>query len=173
MFTNKVVWITGASSGIGAEAARQFNKLGAYVILSARNKENLRAVQSSLSSPQKSYILELDLEKQDQFNDLTNQVYEKFGSIDYLINNGGLSQRGEAASTSMEVDRKIMEINYFGNVAMTKAVLPYMQKQKSGHIVVISSIAGKFGFFFTVGIFSFKARLTRFLRKYFTRRREE
>ena len=147
MFTNKVVWITGASSGIGAEAARQFNKLGAYVILSARNKENLRAVQSSLSSPQKSYILELDLEKQDQFNDLTNQVYEKFGSIDYLINNGGLSQRGEAASTSMEVDRKIMEINYFGNVAMTKAVLPYMQKQKSGHIVVISSIAGKFGFF--------------------------
>ena len=71
----------------------------------------------------------------------------KFGRIDYLFNNGGLSQRSNASETAIEIDRKIMEVNYFGNITLTKAVLPYMQNQKSGHVVVISSIAGKFGFF--------------------------
>jgi short-subunit dehydrogenase len=147
MFANKVVWITGASSGIGAEVARQFNKLGAFVVLSARKRDKLIEVQNSLSQPKKSFVLELDLEKQETYKELAAQVFEKFGSIDYLINNGGLSQRGEAAQTDIEVDRKIMEINYFGNIALTKAVLPYMQQQKSGHLVIVSSIAGKFGFF--------------------------
>jgi short-subunit dehydrogenase len=64
-----------------------------------------------------------------------------------LFNNGGLSQRSTAAETTLEVDRRIMEINYFGNVALTKAVLPFMQQQKSGHIIAISSVAGKLGFF--------------------------
>lgn len=147
MFTNKVVWITGASSGIGAETARQFNNLGAFVILSARKKDKLLDVQNSLLHQRKSYILELDLECPQTFKELSAKVFEKFGSIDYLINNGGLSQRGLAAETDLEVDRRIMEINYFGNIALTKAVLPYMQQQKSGHLVIISSIAGKFGFF--------------------------
>jgi short-subunit dehydrogenase len=78
---------------------------------------------------------------------LTNKVVEKFHRLDYLFNSGGISQRSEVWETDIEVDRKIMEVNYFGNIALTKAVLPILQKQKSGHIIVTSSIAGKFGFF--------------------------
>ena len=92
-------------------------------------------------------MLTLDLERSEEFVLKTKTVIDKFGTVDILINNGGLSQRGEAGSTPLSVDRRIMEINYFGNIALTKAVLPFMQKQKSGHIIVISSIAGKFGFY--------------------------
>ena len=154
MVKNAIVWVTGASSGIGEETAKQFNAAGATVILSARNFDRLSGIQKSLTFPEKSVIICIDLENipggksgSDSFPELAKQVVEKYGRIDYLINNGGFSQRGEAASTPMEVDRRIMEINYFGNIALTKAVLPYMQIQKSGHIVVISSIAGKFGFY--------------------------
>jgi len=147
MFTNAVVWITGASSGIGEETARQFNSDGAIVILSARNSERLFAIQKTLKYPEKSAVILIDLEKSDSFSELAKEIFQKYGRIDYLVNNGGLSQRGEASTTPIEVDRRIMEINYFGNIALTKAVLPYMQKQKSGHIVVVSSIAGKFGFY--------------------------
>ncbi len=147
MFQDKIVWITGASSGIGAEAARQFNRLGATVILSARNEAKLQSVQQTLSQPSRSLVLTLDLEKSEEFESKVQQVLEKHQKIDILLNNGGLSQRGEAGDTSLDVDRRIMEINYFGTVALTKAVLPTMQKQQSGHIIVISSIAGKFGFF--------------------------
>lgn len=147
MFDKAVVWITGASSGIGEEVARQMNRLGATVVLSARNTDKLKQIQEDLTFPEKSMVLAVDLEKSDLFRDLAQEVYDKFGRIDYLINNGGISQRGEAASTPLSVDRRIMEINYFGNIALTKAVLPFMQKQKSGHIVVLSSIAGKFGFY--------------------------
>lgn len=147
MFDNAVVWITGASSGIGEETAKQLNASGATVILSARNVEALQAVQKNLKYPDKSLILCVDLENTSNLQTLAKEVVDRFGRIDMLVNNGGLSQRGEAADTPIEVDRRIMEVNYFGNIAMTKAVLPYMRAQKSGHIVVTSSIAGKFGFF--------------------------
>ncbi|MBK6952734.1 MAG: SDR family oxidoreductase [Crocinitomicaceae bacterium] len=147
MFENAVVWITGASSGIGEEAAKQLNAAGAKVILSARNFEALQAVQKNLKYPEQSVIICVDLENTSTIPSIAKQIIDKYGRIDILINNGGLSQRGEAADTPIEVDRRIMEINYFGNIAMTKAVLPYMRAQKSGHIVVTSSIAGKFGFF--------------------------
>jgi short-subunit dehydrogenase len=75
-------------------------------------------------------------------------VIKKFGRIDVLVNNGGISQRALAKETPLEIDRKIMEVNYFGQIALTKAVLPYMLKQQDGHIVVMSSISGKFGFWF-------------------------
>jgi short-subunit dehydrogenase len=91
--------------------------------------------------------LPLDLEDSSTFKSAVDQVIEKYNRIDYLFNNGGLSQRSTVAETPMEVDRRIMEINYFGNIALTKAVLPHFIQQKSGHVVVISSIAGKFGFF--------------------------
>jgi short-subunit dehydrogenase len=146
-FSDKVVWITGASSGIGRELAIQLAKQNAKVILSARNIEQLDLVKKSLHSPDKHLILPLDLSDQKNFDNLTETVINHFGRIDYLFNSGGVSQRSEASETSLDVDRKIMEINFFGNVALTKAVLPQMQKQKSGHIVVTSSIAGKFGFY--------------------------
>jgi len=147
MYTSKVVWITGASSGIGKALAMHYNKLGAFIILSARNSDTLTQVKNQLPHSQKAFIQILDLEKSDEFIEITKQLIDKFSKIDILINNGGISQRGNAYETPLEIDRRIMEINYFGNIALTKAVLPYMQNQKSGHIIVISSIAGKFGFY--------------------------
>ena len=120
MFKNKVVWITGASSGIGKELAVQFNEKGAIVVLSARNKEKLESVQASLTNEENSFVLPLDLEKSENFKELATSIFEKYGRIDYLVNNGGLSQRGEVSETSLEIDRKIMEVNYFGNVALQK-----------------------------------------------------
>ncbi|MEX1002037.1 MAG: SDR family oxidoreductase [Crocinitomicaceae bacterium] len=147
MFENKVVWITGASSGIGAELALQLNELGAKIILSARDAQKLKNIQQQLRHPEKSMVLPLDLEHLEGVDGLVKAVLDKYGRIDYLVNNGGLSQRGTAIETDLKVDRRIMEINYFGAVTLTKAVLPVMREQQSGHIVAISSIAGKFGFF--------------------------
>ena len=147
MFANKVVWITGASSGIGIEMARQLANKGAKVVLSSRNEAKLLEIQNTLTNSEVHLVVPLDLEQNSSFDILAKKVYDHFGQIDFLFNNGGLSQRSNVRETPIEVDRRIMEINYFGNIALTKAVLPYMEKQKSGHIVVISSIAGKFGFF--------------------------
>ena len=146
-FENKVIWITGASSGIGEELAIQLDKLGARLILSARNQIKLENLRESLINKDHHFVLPLDLEKSEEFDKKAIQVFDHFGRIDILVNNGGISQRANAFETSMEVNRKIMEVNFFGNIALTKAVLPFMQRQKLGQILVISSIAGKFGFF--------------------------
>ena len=146
-FENKVIWITGASSGIGEELARQFASNGAILILSARNLQKLEEIKESLANHSKHLVLPLDLEKSDEFEVMARDVFNRFGRIDVLVNNGGISQRANAFETSMDVNRKIMEVDFFGNIALTKVVLPFMQKQKSGQVLVISSIAGKFGFF--------------------------
>lgn len=146
--TNKVAWITGASSGIGEELAYSFAKQGAKLVLSSRREEELKRVkQNCETDPANVLILPLDLEETKEMDLLTHKVVEKFGRIDILINNGGISQRSYTKDTPLSIDRKIMEINFFGTIAVTKSVLPHMLKQKSGHIVVISSISGKFGFF--------------------------
>lgn len=147
-FNNKVIWITGASSGIGEVLARQFASQNARVVISARNTEKLEKIKSSLASQENILVLPLDLEKTSNINLLTEKVIDRFGRIDVLINNGGISQRSLTKDTVLEIDRRIMETNFFGTVAITKSVLPYMLKQKSGHIVAMSSIAGKFGFFY-------------------------
>ncbi|MDX1651740.1 MAG: SDR family oxidoreductase [Brumimicrobium sp.] len=147
IFRNKVIWITGASSGIGEELAIQLSRHGALIILSSRDEKQLEIVKNKITDPEKHLILPLNLADSSNFSDLAQEVISKYGRIDFLFNSGGISQRSEASETSLEVDRQIMEVNYFGNIALTKAVLPYMQKQKSGHIVVTSSIAGKFGFY--------------------------
>lgn len=143
----KIVWVTGASSGIGAEIAKQAASAGAKVILSARNEAKLQEVQNSLENSKNHLVLPLDLSESENFDSLVDVVIAKYNRIDVLVNNGGLSQRSEVHETPMEVDRRIMEVNYFGNVALTKLVLPIFRKQKSGQFIVISSIAGKFGFF--------------------------
>ncbi len=146
-FDNKVVWITGASSGIGKEFCIQLDQMGAILILSSRNENALFALKESLSHSEKHQIQVLDLEDSSEFKNMTDSIISSHKKIDLLINNGGISQRSNVAETDLSIDRKIMEINFFGNVALSKAVLPHMIKNKSGHIVVISSIAGKFGFF--------------------------
>jgi len=147
MYQNKVIWITGASSGIGKALAEKWAAAGARLVLSSRNIDSLNLLCSDLPHPEKHLVLPLDLAKSDNFESLAAEVVDKMGKIDILVNNGGMSQRSEAHETPMDVDRRIMEVNYFGNIALTKAVLPYFRKQKSGHFLAISSIAGKFGFF--------------------------
>ncbi|MFN3343969.1 MAG: SDR family oxidoreductase [Flavobacteriales bacterium] len=146
-FHNKVVWITGASSGIGEELAYAFSGNGARLVLSARRSSELERVRNACANPENVFILPLDLEKQEEFPVLVSKVILQFGSIDVLVNNGGISQRANASETPMEVDRRIMEVNYFGSIALTKAVLPQMKLQGGGTIIVMSSIAGKFGFY--------------------------
>lgn len=146
-FKNKVVWITGASSGIGEAMAIQFAQEGAKLVLSARNTEKLEKLKESLPQAENHLVIGLDLEHSENFKELAVEVVDHFGRIDVLVNNGGLSQRSEVHETPIEVDRRIMEVNYFGNIALAKAVLPVFRAQKSGQFLVISSIAGKFGFF--------------------------
>lgn len=147
-FQNKVVWITGASSGIGEALAAAFAAQGARIVLSARRAEELQRVKNSIgANDETALILPLDLSDTSSVDALTQQVIANFGRIDILINNGGISQRSLTKDTPLEIDRKLMEINYFGTIALTKSVLPHLLRQKSGHIVTISSITGKFGFY--------------------------
>jgi len=146
-FENKIIWVTGASSGIGQEICKQLAEKDAIIILSARNSENLTEIKSNLKNNGKHFVLPLNLEKTETFKAAFDQILNKYGRLDILFNNGGVSQRAEAHETSLEIDRKIMEVNYFGNIALTKTVLPHFQNNKAGHIIITSSIAGKFGFY--------------------------
>lgn len=145
-FQNRVVWITGASSGIGEAVAKAFNLEGAVVIISSRRREELERVKWLCSFPEMVHVFPLDLTKSESILEVSKEVLSKF-NIDILFNNGGISQRSLTAETSIENDRKIFEVNYFGHVQMTKAVLPQMLQRKTGHIVTISSLTGKWGFY--------------------------
>lgn len=142
----KVVWLTGASSGIGEALVKDLVKEGAILVLSARRKEELeRVAAESGVEKEKVFVLPLDLEKPSEFEAKKNEVLQRFGKIDVLVNNGGVSQRSLAKDTAVEVDRKLFEINFFGTLALTKVVLPEFLKQKSGLFVSVTSAVGKFG----------------------------
>jgi dehydrogenase/reductase SDR family protein 7B len=146
-YKGKVIWITGASSGIGAELARQLSEYNARLILSSRRKEELERVKASLkTSPEDIHIVPLDLSDPDSLEAKAREAESIYGRIDMLINNGGVTQRAMVMETPVEVDRRIMEINYFSGVILTKCVLPGMLARGSGHITGISSVTGKFGF---------------------------
>jgi short-subunit dehydrogenase len=144
-FKDKVVWITGASSGIGAALARESARRGARVVLSARNVEALESVAAECGGRDRTLVLPMDVTHFDECGALVSSVLARFSRIDVLILNAGISQRGRAIDTSLAVDQAIFNTNFFGPVALTKAVLPTMLSQKSGHIVVVSSLVGKFG----------------------------
>ncbi len=143
----KTVWITGASSGIGEALAYEFAKEKANIVISARREDELLRVQKNcLQYSDNCMILPLDLSQSSGFSTLVKKVIDKFGQIDFLINNGGISQRSLVEDTDISIDRKVFEVNFFGTIAFTKAVLPYMLDKKNGHISVVSSLTGKFGF---------------------------
>lgn len=144
-FHNKVVWLTGASSGIGEATAFELSKQGAKVILSSRNKEKLEQVKIRCAHPEEVKILTIDLDEYSKSSILVQQALTLFGTIDILINNGGISQRSLAVDTGMVIDERIFKTNYFGTVALTKALLPYFVARKQGHIVVVTSVVGKLG----------------------------
>lgn len=144
-FHGQRVWITGASSGIGEALAHVFHQAGAKLILSSRREDDLRRVQSECGGEATARVLPLDVTVGSELPQKAATALQIFGGIDILVNNAGVSQRSLVSDTRMDVYRKLMEVNFFGAVEVTKAVLPSMMERKSGHIVVISSLVGKFG----------------------------
>ncbi len=143
---NKVCWITGASSGIGEGIAKELSKEGAKIVLSARKVDELKRVQKELNLPDsETFVLPMDMLEAAKFPEKIEEVIKKFGKIDVLFHNAGISQRGLMRDTPAYVDRQVMELNFMSVIELTKAVLPQMFKQNSGYFVVTSSIAGKVG----------------------------
>lgn len=144
---SKVIWITGASAGIGEATALEFAKdKSIKLVLSARRQEELERVKEKINLPKQNIlVLPMDITKIELFEEKVKQVMSVFGRIDVLFNNAGISQRGSVEGSKFENYRTIMEINFFGVVALTKAVLPIMLHQKSGRIAVTSSVSGKLG----------------------------
>jgi len=146
-FTGKVVWITGASSGIGEALVRAFAEGGSRVVASSNDSARLTEVTASCASLRGSVSpVAFDLSDMSGIEELVAGVIEREGKIDILLNIGGISQRALIRETPLWLDRKIMEINYFGTIALTKAVLPQMIGSGGGHIAATSSISGRFGF---------------------------
>lgn len=142
---NKTVWITGASSGIGEGLAHILSKRNCKLILSSRKVSELQRVKDACAHPEAIFILPLDLVEFDSMTDNTQQAIAAFGPIDILINNAGISQRSLLINTDFEVYKRLIDINYLGTVALTKAVLPHFVSKKSGRFVTITSLMGKFG----------------------------
>lgn len=138
---DSVVWLTGASSGIGEHLAYQLAEKGAKLIISARRKEELERVKTNCKSDAVE-ILTLDLEDSFSLKQRAKEANTIFGDVDILINNGGISQRDTILNTSLEVDRRLMEVNYFGSITLSKMLLPKMVERKKGHHVIVTSTVG-------------------------------
>ena len=155
MFKDQVVWITGASSGIGEALALQFAGEGARLVLSARRRDELERVRGNCitagASEDGVLVLPLDVTDYEAMPGAMQSVLDTFGQVDLLINNAGISQRSLAVDTDMAVYRQLFEIDVLGQIALTKEVLPHMVERGSGHIAITSSVAGKVGVAFRTG----------------------
>lgn len=141
---NKTIWITGASSGVGEGMATVFHREGARLILSARRRDELERVQAACTGgPGDVHIVPFDICDEAQRDAAAREVLDKYPRLDVLVNNAGIGQRSAAKDTLLSVDRRIMEVDFFAPVALTKLVLRRMIEQKGGHLVVTSSVAGK------------------------------
>ncbi len=139
-FHNKVVWITGASSGIGEALAYAFAAEGALLVLSARREEELQRVAKACGN---AYVLPFDMLSLAEHTDRVNDIIKTYGRIDYLVLNAGVSQRSFMKDTEFDVYRRLFEVNFFSIVSLTQAVLPIFTAQKSGVFVPIASVAGR------------------------------
>ncbi|MDX3774822.1 SDR family oxidoreductase [Chromatiaceae bacterium AAb-1] len=142
---DKVIWITGASGGIGEALARKLAARGAKLILSARRQAELERVLASLPNPERHLLLPLDITDSNAVTAAIAEIQATTGKLDWLINNAGISQRALIMDTTSETDRRIMEIDYFAQVNLTRTVLPLMLQQQSGQLVFVSSVAGLVG----------------------------
>ncbi|MCI0477739.1 MAG: SDR family oxidoreductase [Anaerolineales bacterium] len=143
VFQDQVVWLIGASSGIGEALAYEFAKQGAQLILSARRGKELERVRAQCHDPARVKILPLDVADLENIPRKAEQARTLFGQIDILVNNAGISQRGRVAETEMVALQRVFQVNFFGAVALTKAALPEMLERRAGQIVVVSSLTGK------------------------------
>lgn len=143
--TNQTVWITGASSGIGEALAYELSKRDARLILSARRVEQLHTVKAACDNSDRHVVVPLDLADASTLEAAVDDVLNRVGRVNVMVHCGGISQRSLVKNTRLTVDRRIMEVNYFGAITLTKRVLPSMLERGQGHFVVISSVVGKFG----------------------------
>ncbi|XP_053376864.1 dehydrogenase/reductase SDR family member 7-like [Mercenaria mercenaria] len=150
VLTRKVVWITGASSGIGEYLSYELAKAGCRLVLSARREGELQRVKKECLSygtlmDDDILVLPLDMLKFDLHQPAVDEVLSRFKQIDVLVNNAGRSQRAQWEKTDLQVDRDMLEINVLSVLSLTKLVLPHMLERKEGHIVNMSSVSGKLG----------------------------
>lgn len=145
-YSDKVVVITGASSGIGEQSAEEFAKLHASIILISRNEEKLKEVAKKLSKYQtKIFVYACDISKKDQVEAMGRVILEKFGTVDVLVNNAGFGIYDTVEKTKIEEIELQMSTNFFGMIYCIKTFLPKMLEQRSGHIVNVASVAGSIG----------------------------
>ena len=143
-FNNKVIWITGASSGIGKALAIELSKHNCKLILSSRREAELIKVKEACANSENVKVLTLDLANYMNMKTTVENAITLFGCVDMLINNGGISQRSPIIETAIDVDKKLMEVDYLGTIGLSKALLPHFVANKKGHYVVVSSLMGKF-----------------------------
>jgi short-subunit dehydrogenase len=144
-FTEKTVWITGASSGLGEALAQRFAAAGSRLILSARREDELKRVAALCGPAPSVSILPLDMSKPDRMGEAAYHALSICGHIDVMVHNAAVGQRAFASETAYEVDDHLMRTNYLGPVALTKALLPSMRQRRQGQFIVITSVLGKIG----------------------------
>ena len=127
---DKVVWITGASSGIGEALTYELNRKGYKLIISSRKLIDLQQVKARCPDGDNISMLPLDLMDRDKMSEKVTEAMSLYGSIDLLINNAGISQRSLIIDTDLQVYQKLMDVNYMGTIALSKAILPYFVSQK-------------------------------------------
>ncbi len=142
-YSDRVVWITGASSGIGAALARAFAADGARCILSARNVDALGQVRRSCREPDRHVVLPMDVSRFDSHGELVGRVYDEVGPVDVLVVNSGVGQHGGAVETELDIVRRIMDVNFIGAVSPARLVAARMAERGSGQVVAISSVNGR------------------------------
>jgi short-subunit dehydrogenase len=140
-YKGQTVWITGASSGIGEALAYALGERGARLVLSGRRTERLTQV-AKCSGARETHVVPLDLAALDTLPAIAERVVSEIGNVDIMVHNAGVGQRSLVLETDFQVDRRMMETNYLGPVALTKALLPSMLRQKRGQFVVLSSVLG-------------------------------
>jgi NADP-dependent 3-hydroxy acid dehydrogenase YdfG len=144
-FRDSVVWVTGASSGIGEAAARRFHEEGAHVVLSGRRTDALERTVAACAGGGQTLVLPFDVTDESAISAAKDAVLDRFGQVDILFNNAGITQRARVADAELAVYRTMMDVNYFGPLMLTKAVLPSMLDRGRGHLVCTTSVAGKYG----------------------------
>jgi dehydrogenase/reductase SDR family member 7B len=143
----KTIVITGATSGIGQALALQLAQKNTHLILAGRRTDELNLVEKKCTEKGATCVcLHIDIASTDSINRAVESIKLHHKSIDVLINNAGISQRSYAEETPVETDRKIMEVNFFGHVTITKLLWPLLTQSKHANIVLISSVVGTFGF---------------------------
>ncbi len=141
----KVIWVTGASSGIGETLTYALDKKNCKLIISSRDEIALNRVKNNCLNSHNIKILTVDLADFATMDQKVEDALSFFGELDILVNNAGISQRSLIIDTDFEVYKKLMDINYLGTVALSKAVLPYFKANNNGHFVIVTSLMGKFG----------------------------